>query len=350
MGSWSVYCGISNITIHEGDEALLVVLEKAKKNYNDFDKWKIVAFPIFGSYNDYGRIGYIKEDFNTALIEKEYQCSIEDFCHYLLSYEYEGGCGNLPEEQAKKVQSYSYMWIKKDVWDFIINHKPTCYGRCESFDFGNEKILNKLGLEYVGENQNDSRYKRLYKHGKKYFKSDGTWLHGCLKSGKDKKYNENIFRLNDLKKALPNLDVSFFENKEEQHILGLIDDLNLKTRYLSDLFNIDNFLSFEIKMAVLCLKLNFTEALYSKDLEEKIKLSNLLKGYIELLNNNDDNALSILANMVTLKRNCYHFSKQFEPYVSCITPQCGEDKSHLNILKGFAKILEKTISENEDED
>jgi hypothetical protein len=163
MGSWSVYCGISNITIHEGDDALLVPLEKANGDYNNNDKYKLVIFPIFGSYNDYGEIGYIKKDFNTELIEEEYKCSIEDFCSCLVRNDIENDYGNLSKEKAERIKLLSYMWIKKDVWDFLINFKPKSFRRNGHFDLGDEKILNYLGFKFVGIKKNDTRYNKIYK-------------------------------------------------------------------------------------------------------------------------------------------------------------------------------------------
>jgi hypothetical protein len=363
MGSWSVYCGISNITIHEGDEALLVPLEKAKENYNDFDQWKLATLPIFGSYNDYGEIEDIKKDFNTTLIENEYQCSIEEFCHCLIRSEIDGkdGQGNLTNEQAERICSLSYMWIKKDVWDLMTNYISNGYGRSGSLDFGNKKILDHLGIEYVGENKNDTRYNKLYKYGKQYFKSDGTFLSCCPKTGKtltqtvtyqgekikclsDK--NKSIYRLKDLKEVLPDLDVSFFESKEKQHLLDLLDDFMLKMQYFSSLFNMKYLLQSEIRYLSLIKNISIVEALYNEDLKKEYLLPDIFKKYIELLYNNDSEILSIISKLITLKKNCYVFSKLLEPYVSCITPQCGEDEDHLNILKGFVKILEETILEN----
>jgi len=363
MGSYSVYCGISNMTIHEGDEVLLLPLEKSNKNCGSNDSWKISTFPIFGSYNDYGEIGHIKKDFNTALIEEEYKCTIEKFCVCLTGNYFSNEQGGLEKEKAEKINSLSYMWIRKDVWDFMIGYSPEGFGRGGSLDFGNKKILEQLGFEYVGENKNDTRDKLLYRYGKQYFKSDGTYLSCCPKSGKTltktiisngkkikclSEKSKSIYNLATLKEVLPDLDVSFFENKEKQHLLSFLDDFGLTMQYFSSLFNIEYHQYLGLQMLSLIRKITITEAINYKGLEKEYLIPNILKRYIELLSDNNSEALYVLSSLITLKYNCNIFSKLFEPYICCITPQCGEDEAHLNILKGFVKILEKNINREEE--
>jgi hypothetical protein len=52
-GSWSVYCGISNISITSGNDCVLLPLKETNGEYH---RYSPATLPIFGKYNDYGGI------------------------------------------------------------------------------------------------------------------------------------------------------------------------------------------------------------------------------------------------------------------------------------------------------
>lgn len=59
MGSWSVYCGISNIAITAGKECVLLPI---KPNKGEYLPYLPATLPIFGKYDDYGGLENIVED------------------------------------------------------------------------------------------------------------------------------------------------------------------------------------------------------------------------------------------------------------------------------------------------
>lgn len=98
MGSFSVSCGITKLTITCGDRCLLLPLiipetfgcgDNDEKNYAcvnsthmflyNTDMWEPFCFPIRGEYNDYGSLENIVKDKNTEIIEKYLGIKIEDF-------------------------------------------------------------------------------------------------------------------------------------------------------------------------------------------------------------------------------------------------------------------------------
>lgn len=87
MGSFDVGCGLSNLAIHEGDKVGLLIIGKTI-DYNDLfvcapqpgkllkiyatDDFKPFLPPIYGRYDDYGKIRDIEESVTTRLLETIY--------------------------------------------------------------------------------------------------------------------------------------------------------------------------------------------------------------------------------------------------------------------------------------
>ena len=84
MGSFCVYCHISNLSIDEGDECVLLPLKKNKSYLYSRSEWLPATLPIFGTYNGYGRLVNIVKDDNTKLIESYFGISIDEFCELLV--------------------------------------------------------------------------------------------------------------------------------------------------------------------------------------------------------------------------------------------------------------------------
>jgi hypothetical protein len=99
MGSFSVSCGITRLTIGCGDRCVLLPLiapktydEKCRAQRKDYikistthlflyntDMWEPFCLPIEGIYDDYGSIEKIIKNKNTEIIENYFGLSIEDF-------------------------------------------------------------------------------------------------------------------------------------------------------------------------------------------------------------------------------------------------------------------------------
>lgn len=87
MGSFDVGCGLSNLTIHYGDKAGFLILDK-KNRYRDETPSSVESLvldsgylpflpPVFGTYDDYGRIRNIQVSTTTMVLEKLFDRPVE---------------------------------------------------------------------------------------------------------------------------------------------------------------------------------------------------------------------------------------------------------------------------------
>lgn len=371
MGSWSVYCGISRITITSGRECVFLPLIE-NKTHQGYDKYIPATLPIFGEYDDYGGIENIVQDENVKLIEKTYNCSIEDFCAFLTDVrrDYDNDYSDwYGKEHLKPLEALKYMWIDREVWNFLVSYHPNGYGRTGDFDMGNPSFLKALGFEHIGKTK-DERYSEHYRYTNGdtlvNIQTDGTWCHLLN--------NENsiLYCLNDFKKL--GVDTTKFDGKEEHNAFEIFD---YKTRIqkLGYIIGIDRTYVNELEMEKLYVELDED---VRKQIEEKKKKrtdelkEKLIKQYGDKLNDEqfdnifipvtkrglsithvyaklikDNNFIcSSLADMVTLKHNMYCASTSWEPYILFITPQCGEHAIHQKMLEVFAKINKEIMAEN----
>lgn len=343
MGSWSVYCGISNITITEGTRVVLVPLIKNENYYIHRDN-NHYCLPIFGKYNDYGSIGNIEEDFNTKIIESFHNCTIQEFCDCLTNYN---------DEEIESMKDIDYMWIHRDVYDFMVNYHPIGYDRVGDFDMGNQEILKMMGFEYVGENTFDSRYKYTWVMDGIEVQSDGEWCHLI-----NDKTNCGLYDINSFKELFPNKDFSKLENLEKQYTYFLYDDENKRGEMLLTIpFGVDH-MYFPLKkqnerMKLLCKDIediatkNILDDMYFNNTSMDNKIKPFVKEYINLLM--DDDFCKRCADLVTLWKNMYVGSYNLKSYQLYITPQCGEHKIHQAILEEFTKINKNYINTEDDE-
>ncbi|KKN06306.1 hypothetical protein LCGC14_1078610 [marine sediment metagenome] len=87
MGSFNVACSISNVSIGAGDPVAYIPLEKARYRYHIGDGndmliythcfYAPVTLPIFGEYDDYGRVENIEKNRNTEIIEEFFGIPID---------------------------------------------------------------------------------------------------------------------------------------------------------------------------------------------------------------------------------------------------------------------------------
>jgi len=115
MGSFNVACSISNISIGYGDDITYIPLEVSKYPYKIGDGnnlliyshcfYSPVTLPIFGSYDDYGRIENIKRDTNVEIIEAYFDEKIEDIC-------------GIYDHDVKPISSG--MFIHREIFDILV--------------------------------------------------------------------------------------------------------------------------------------------------------------------------------------------------------------------------------------
>jgi len=117
MGSFNVSCGISNLSINEGDKIGLVLLSaiseyegmsrargsqdlaRTMRIYNT-DDYKVFLPPVFGTYDDYGNIANVEKSITTALIEEMFHHPVETVLNSI------GGFGDLYGSSGKAAELY----------------------------------------------------------------------------------------------------------------------------------------------------------------------------------------------------------------------------------------------------
>jgi hypothetical protein len=358
MGSWSVYCGISQVAITAGDKCVLLPL-KVNRNSEGYLPYLPATLPIFGEYDDYGGLENIEKNANTELIEKHFNTTIDKFAHFFTR-----GCictdeDDFPKEllENQEIKEWKFMFIDRKVYDFMSTHlSGDVKGHLE---FGNEKILELLGFKHIGFNdKNDTydpkRYTDEWEFDGKKFYGDGTWIHYdknkaifYFKSSHSKEHSlVNVINVPEDKMWLGNKAMwqlwKYLSPKKQKEELGWVIG---RGRWESDLLDeIDDLTSIGGRLFK-------TLQEKGEDVSEFLKLKapkNLKEAYIQNIATFGDT----LAELVTIRHNMHCMSGYFAPYVNYLTPQCGEPENHHVLLKKFTEInMEKLVARGwEDEE
>jgi hypothetical protein len=357
MGSWSVYCGISKISITACNDCVFLPLKPKPKLSTGYLPYLPAALPIFGKYSDYGSIEDIEEDANTKLIEQHFNCTIQEFVDHMTGYA-EGDI-EIPEE-------WSYMWIDRKVYDYM---KSQALGYT-SIDMGNREILEYIGFKYLGLNINEklsdpNRYNHEFEFQGKKFYSDNTWLNS--EEGEPIYYMSKLSEIVDIPK-----DKQWILNAQTHNFWEILDKdrlyrhlfwiLGTERSYSRDSLYTEEFLKEaieELKEAIEEFKASNDDSkesdikkcqivleIYENDLTKKSKGTNsLVDKYVA----NYKEYGHLICDLVSIRHNMYMFSGCFEPFRHYLTPQCGEHDEHQKILEKFAEI-NKSYCYDEDED
>jgi hypothetical protein len=295
-------------------KCVVIPLRKAQKHNSGmiYSGYWAALPPIFGTYNGYQEIEDIVKNPSTEIVEKVFDCTIEEFCTYLLGYS--------PDKSGAEWEDYvdkhlTFMYIHQNVYEFLIAYKPVEYPRAESFDFGKDCILKKYGFEFIEKDETLDRYTKIYEYKGKRVHSDGTWL------------KESCYGLKDaIQKLGYPKDISFFRGKESHDLYPIfsIKERLLEVYFIYGMFHSNmRFIDFE-------------------DLDSDLDRihQNMDSIELELFQRiNDDKVMTLTCDLITLVRNGFYFSITFEPFKQLVTPQDGEFYHHEVFLKKFAEII-----------
>lgn len=344
MGSWSVYCGISQIAITAGQDCVLLVLKKVRSSMCYFE-YLPATLPIFGTYDDYGGIEDIIEDANTKLIEEHFGFPIQDFCEYFTR-----GCVRDDEEgfpkdmkNIEEIKNWTFMFIDRKVYDFMSSHVTKGYGGAGSHDIGNSEILKVLGFErnpeldgtYTGFDP--KRYHQAWTREGVNFFGDGTWINHENGSG--------VYNISTLLEwvTIPE-EAKFLLEQPEWKAWRIFDEEKQKKLLSWTMGKSTDF----IFSAALLKKLQELSKDGNQDfsawMEPKAKL--IVDKYFKDLNTFGDS----IADLRNIIYNLHPMSAQFEPHKLYLTPQCGEFREHQFLLDKFAEINKTYITDDEDDD
>lgn len=325
MGSWSVYCNFSNITITYGQKCVLVpLLEMGNHEIGiGYTNIRLFTLPIYGVYDDYGRIDDIEETENTKLIEATFDCKIKDFADALT----DGRDG--PEIPIlKRFKNVTYCWVNREVWDFMasVKNEDGLFAH-----MGNHKLLLRLGFNYCGEDETIERYKHKYELNGAHVYSDGNFI------------KDHIFRPKQLKEHVPDVDLTFFDDTDEFDLWPFYKSMTIMQKFYS-LMGIDNFINVFFKFKTMESADGNLKDLFSRQYNDQCDRFNpIQRTYYDQRKN--PIIMNEFAKVARVIKHAYSFSNYLKPYVLFITPQCGEHEEHQLFLDKFAEINQNIINE-----
>jgi hypothetical protein len=331
MGSWSVYCELSNITINAGDKCVLLPI--ISDTYSETRGYSPATLPIFGEYNDYGGIENIEVDENTKLIEEYYGISIMDFCTYLLdgvgTYDraesQEVGSRIKYEEEAKNMR---FMWINREVYDFMAESQYS--HEIGHLDLGGAELLDGLGFnrreDLTSQAYNPVRFSQCWEKDGVILYSDGSTL--CGGKGMSYIYYVGHGCNSSLEKYIDIPENYEFLSKVNKYTGWRVLKRDRVQESFSRLFGDSNF------------SLRRYASIMGTTPEDKIFYK-----YVDDLDNFGDR----MAELYNIRHNAHAMSKTFTPYKLYTTPQCGEYEIHQKLLEKFCEINKSHIEEEEEE-
>lgn len=214
MGCFNVYCGISKIAIGDNTDCVLLPLEKKNMHTKCMDiychsDYVPATLPIFGKYNDYGAIESIKKDFNTELIEKTYDCTIENFCNFLTRYnDYDGDELDFEvSDKLKSLKDLRYTWVNLEVWNYMINYNRVRNKKEFYYYYTPYKISNAIGIFVPDESSlrlQEIMDRKLIEEGKVPFKFDDFYEPFGVTKELRKEYGK-LLKTNEIVEALEDL-------------------------------------------------------------------------------------------------------------------------------------------------
>jgi hypothetical protein len=331
MGSWSVYCGLSNLTIVSGQKCVFLPLKK-NKAHRDYSPYVPATLPIFGEYDDYGGIEDIVKDKNTELIEQHFNCTIEEFCHFFTRGKIRSDESDFPKNLKKvsEIEDWTYMWIDRKVYDFLVANRNKSFGGVGDHNFGRSVFLNYLGFKFIGESDknptsNPNRFKQIWTYGDETFYSDGTWLN----YGK----NASIYSFYDLSKRVKLTSEQLeLQNKYSWELWHLYEESEV-AELIFNVIGIDGY--------------DWRYKFYMKKFASKHVINDEPKTIEEKYAADYKTFGDLLCQLTSIRFNLHCMSHYWAPYLLHLTPQCGEIDSHQKILESFAAINKEYMKERD---
>jgi hypothetical protein len=207
MGSFNKIGSISGLPISCGDETVLIFLRKNKYNDNflggvcySHDWFAPALLPIFGIYDDYGRIEDIERnsavDYIEGIFGKDIQSIVVDIDDMAV-----GRGRESIEPPTGSYEDFTFCLEHRSVYEKLASNKIISYTK----EYLPEYWLDKLGFVRIEDNS-DSRYKQTWIHkslpSDTFLHSDGTWGH-LIKGGVQVK--TSTYHPNELEEAMQKL-------------------------------------------------------------------------------------------------------------------------------------------------
>lgn len=198
MGCFNVAGGMSNLTIGCKDKVAFFLLSKNKRSYfnNVIGETNLISNegaciflepycpPIFGEYDDYGRIENIVRTQTVENLESYFGADIESILSVV--FDQESLNSNFEDSETvddltDELQSLSGMFEHEEVYKQMVNYNSKQMTVYENGYF-TKTVMEMMGFEYAGQEVNPSikygpeRYNNKYIKGDLEVYTDGTWL------------------------------------------------------------------------------------------------------------------------------------------------------------------------------
>lgn len=203
MGSFNLHCPISRCTIAQGDRVAMIPLRKKEYQRDDLGQKSEQVYqaypPIFGYYEDYGRMGDLQ-------LSPYY--SLWQHAGAFIAYA-KGESRELPE-------GFDVMHVQRDAYNALID--PSLEGGNGLSSWAadasriTELVLEQMGFVRADTYEDDRRFRWEYAHPSiktHYIASDGTWIE--LYTMKGKKVQTWLHHPTDLFKMFRKLDRSLLD-------------------------------------------------------------------------------------------------------------------------------------------
>lgn len=347
MGSFSVCCAMSKLTIKEGDKIKLIPLFPSKNapsvSLQMDDRFHPLTLPVTGIYDDYGRIGEIEEDANTKILEEYFNMSIENIMDIVT----DENTSPYKSVQKNSLLTVDYRTLSShDLLKKMGYHENgfICTGSCFSTPYGEIKELGndkfeiffsapipeskKLDLKEIMENL-DICYETNQSLLNLHHLMTGEWV--LLKN------SENAELLLNSKPMFV-LDAFYQEFSKSSELKSIISSTKIEIERVFELHNKMKEIMSKIgkELPFLVYSLTQNNLLFPFKNSEAIE-----RWYWEPLQTENPEFFEALGKFSIFARNMYRTNTEFAPAFQ--GTQFGEPEIELKLHRLASKILRNRI-------
>lgn len=358
MGSFSVGCSGSGMSITSGNPCVFIPLIPSNNFTNSKDRSKINLFPmsmivtnhgsnalynpfslpIFGIYNDYGSLeeNNIIRTSTVEELERFFNITIDQFMEVVTRNWCEDNTEELKDIKNKElIQNLSGCFINREIYDFMSNNNSEfeSNGFLDGADVNTEtlKVLKFLKFE---DDKTKERYNQVWKmigDFKNTVYSDGTWSHINNVSSlyHPKAFIEEWNKVSDVK-----IDSDPFKKLSKYEFVydSLVDQFINDDRYKDDNNN---------PLAVFTRMSGDTDITHKLPIYEWSKCFKLL--YFERMKTKDSSLKKEFLDFFNVQNTMFDNNKLFMPAFN--GPQCGDPKEQLKLAKKMVQVLSKKVKD-----
>lgn len=389
MGSFSVACTASGISITSGQKAVFIPLLPTGEfgdskgmikmppmhmlvtNSGVMSLYQPFSLPIFGTYNDYGSLEDIERTPTVVSIERYFNISIDEFMEVATRNWCEDNSEDMTGIKNRSViKKLSGCFINRDLYDSMSKIEGHADRNYQDFLKGasiGKITLTALGFKQVEDNDNKRYTQTWIMEGETEVKvcSDGNWSSHIIIDGKsiDGLYHLDKFIKEWNKHSKVKIDISKFEGLSKYHFV--YDDMkntlertlsnDIEITELSELSGDPGFTSEQQERLDDLKWERKRESFNMHRLDHRLPLSNwdtsFSKLYDGMIRTDQGGLKKEFIDYFAFYHKMWANNRILTPMYS--GPQCGDVTSQLIHAKKIVEILEGQVDperESDDED